>query len=92
MSFDTVMLIDSNTAVGSCKVRPTVRERQEWGCALPWMEGQELGAAARTAGQGPSWQRTRTLSEVSRASPMTESQFSQHLGARQDHGDEIISE
>lgn len=82
------MLIDSNTAVGSCKVRPTVRERQEWRCALPQMEGQEPGAAARMAGQGPGWQRTQTLSGVSRASLMTEGQFRQHPRARQVHGDE----
>lgn len=86
------MLIDGNTEVGSCKVRPTVREGQEWSCALPRMEGQEPGAATGMAGQGPGWQRTGTLTEVSRASPMTECQFSQHPGARQVHGEEMNTE
>lgn len=72
-------------------MRPTVRERQEWGCAVPRMEGWDQGAAARMVGHGPSWQRTRTLNEVSRASPTTESQFSQHLGAREVHDNEMNS-
>lgn len=53
---------------------PTVRERQEWGCALLRMESWEL-----------------SLDEVIRASLMTEAQFSQHLGARQVHSDEMIT-
>lgn len=70
MSVDTVMLIDSsNTEVGSCKGTP-LSERQEWGCALPWMKSWESGVAARMAGQGPIWQRTRTLNEVNRVSPL----------------------
>lgn len=72
-------------------MRPTVRERQEWGCALSQREGQEPGAAARMAGQGSDWQRTWDLNEVSIAAPTTASQFSQHPGARQVHGDETNS-